>query len=328
MLNYKQMTEDELIDSVRDHDLWWMYTKEDMIKSLEDLRDNELKVDSDDPDFRKFCIASDIREYQITETFNVGGLTVGILGSEHKGPEIFEPDKGVIKTRGSYVIYKDTPDHWVYEKSYSIREDIEELARQLDLIDKAQCEQASVTFPTGELVFSNFFCEDKDNGLDILPKDIRHTKKYSINYGVGRQNTMTWLAENRGIAYGQLSNTSCNVFKVNDDKLVITDAYATCEVEEDGEVFEIDHPIPDGWQFVGTISCGVWRFEAIDKANMEAHNFDLEEYKKEKKYMDFCETTVNPGKWDLKCYYQYMGDEKLTEKFGYPVWATLERIKE
>jgi hypothetical protein len=319
-MNYKEVTEDQIIESVRDHKLWWMHTPEEMMAGLEKWKNREPE-EGDFDGMNKSCMLMDINESQITEEIKVGNLTVGVIGKERTGKGMFD-EKDIISTRGRYVIYKDTPDRWVKEKTYGNRDDILKIAQVCADIDKDQCESSTVEFPTGELCIANFFCEDRDNGFDELPKDMKYKEEFSINNSFGRRNTMKWLAENKGIAYGQLGNTSVSVYKVSDDKLVVASGSA---YTEDEEGYELEIPVPEGWVHVGDICCDVWRFEAVDKQRFVEHGFDLEAYKEDRDHMDFLETKVTAGTWDMKCYYQYMSDEDMTKKFGYPVYAELER---
>ena len=78
--------------------------------------------------------------------------------------------------------------------------------------------------------------------------------------------------------------------------------------------------IPPG-EMMGTISCGVWRFEGVDKADIAKHKFNIEEAE-----IDDLVEKVNPGEWEMRVYYQHYGDDDLIEKFKIPLWAELNRV--
>ena len=309
----KEIPFENACQHVLDHKLFVHNTAEKIVEIAREYA--EEKTDKEG-----LCLLGiQMSDYAITEEIPVGDLTVGVIGHETSGTHAFQKDP---RLRGKYVIYKGTPDRWVKESTYAAREDILKIAQVCSDIDKDQCESTTVEFPTGELCIANFFCEDHDNGFDELPKDMKYKDEFSINNSFGRRNTMKWLAENRGIAYGQLGNTYMSVWKVSDDKLVITEHNPYTE-DEDG--YEVELPTPEGWEHVGDVCCDVWRFEAVDKQRFVEHNFDLEKYKADREHMDFHETTVTAGEWDMKCYYRYMSDEELTKKFGYPIYAELNR---
>ena len=241
-----------------------------------------------------------IFEYLITRTFNVGKIIIAQIGKTYSD----EHGKYVMHYEGDMTRHVGGRD-----TIYASETEIIAMAKSYDRIFEERCEQTTINFPTGELLFANYF-----SPMDELPDNIKYGEKFSINGALGRQNTMEWLAENRGIAYGQLGNTSCAVYKVNDDKIYITSAYA----EDDDEGNSL---IPPG-EMMGTISCGVWRFEGVDKADIAKHKFNIEEAEID----DLVEVKVNPGEWEMRVYYQHYGDDDLIEKFKIPLWAELNRV--
>nr|NIQ06227.1 hypothetical protein [Candidatus Korarchaeota archaeon] len=61
------------------------------------------------------------------------------------------------------------------------------------------------------------------------------------------------------------------------------------------------------------------------RKGLDDYGFDLEGYKKEMNHKEFSEVKVNPGTWEMKCYYQQRSDAEIMEEFGFPVWAELNR---
>lgn len=283
-------------------------------------------------------------EYMITDVFQVGAVTVKQVGESYENVKMVylgeidgKPKYNRIPTgqmKAKYHMFRSAPVEAIDvfridqdgtrqpidEYKYCTREEIVELAQKHSDIMTNRSEDVTVVFPTGELEIANYFREG-DEGFDELPKDIKWNSEYSIYHAVGRAATAQWLADNRNMAYGQLGNTSCSVYKVNDDKLVITSAYPYGE-DEDG--YEVEIPVPEGWEFVCGISCGVWRIELVDRKALEEYDFPLEEYKKDE-YKDFGSVKVNPGTWEMKTYYQQRSDKELMDDFGFPIWAELNR---
>jgi hypothetical protein len=244
-----------------------------------------------------------VQEYLITKTVEVGLVTIGQVGV---------PFREEIK----YTMWKTgNPEHWVggRDTQYGKPEEAKALAQQHSDIMVAKSEDVTVTFPTGELLIGSYF-----HPMDELPEDDKWAEKYSINGAIGRINTMKWLAENRGIAYGQLGNMSFSAYKVNDDRIILTDAYMD---DRDYDDEELKITIPDA-TYLGKICCCVWRFEIVDKADIKKHNFDLASNNDDN---DPLEVKVNPGVWDMKVYYQQRSDKQLIKDFGYPLYAELNR---
>jgi hypothetical protein len=309
----KDISFEDACQHVLDHKLFAHNTAEEIVKFAREYADENTEKEG------MSMLMMQMGDYAITEEIQVGELTVGVIGHECQGTHAYQKDP---RLRGKYNIYKGKPEHWVKESNYAAREDILKIAQVCADIDMNKCEEVTVEFPTGDLCISNFFCEDRDHGFDELPKDMKYKEEFSINNSFGRRNTMKWLAENRGIAYGQLGNTSCHVYKVSDDKLVVI---GNDEYYIDDEGYEQEMTMPIEWEKVGDICCDVWRFEAVDKQRFVEHDFDLEAYKAEKTHKEFLDVTVNAGEWDMKCYYKYMSDDEMVKKFGHIVYAELER---
>lgn len=354
-MKYDDKSWEELCEIVRNAPYGFIhYTPESAIKHCEEIGEkNEGKPNSYDGKIqtgvKERQLSFTIWEHMVSDVFQVGAVTVKRVGDEHeerKSEYLGEDENGKPKYRGygtgrmkgKYYLFRSDPvdaidvfridqdgtRQPIDEYKYCTREEAIELAQRHSDIMTRRSEDVTVEFPTGELEIANFFREqgDDDNGFDELPKDIKWNSEYSINTALGREATAQWLADNRNMAYGQLGNTSCAVYKVSDDKLVVTSAWA---YGEDEEGYEIEIPVPEGWEKVCEISCSVWRLELVDRKGLTDYGFDLEEYKKDQ-YKDFGSVKVNAGTWEMKTYYQQRSDKELMDEFGFPVWAELERI--
>lgn len=181
-----------------------------------------------------------------------------------------------------------------------------------------------INFPTGELIFANYFKNTaQDDYAFEVPEHLKYKEPYSINHSLGEQNTMDVLSRNHGLGYVQLGNTSAAVYKVTDDKLVMVSPWAF-EYDEEKEM-DVDIPVSEDWQYLGEISCDVWRVEFIDKENFnkgDALPLDHESYEFNKPF----EGKVNPGTWQVKNYYHFTNDRKATKLGQVPIWVEIERI--
>jgi len=268
-------------------------------------------------------------EYLVTDSFDVGIVTATRFGLY----------SGTGKDSGKYVLtLKDDPEHFVGDRDYvyATEEEVRELAKKYSEIYTQKSEDVEVEFTTSKLVIGNFFYP-----MDELPKNVKWDEEFSINGALGRVNTMKWLAENRGIAYGQLDNTTAAVYQVSADKILVTSNYLDDLKEcydEDNLILE-KIKLPEA-KYIGNFDCSVWRFEAVEKTRLEAwKENEFAQWVKDNKdedddvefrvgYDDPVEVTINPGKWALKVYYQHNSDEEMIEKFGFPLYAELTRIIE
>lgn len=313
-----EKTWEELCEIARNNKYGFIYyTAESAIEKAIEV-DNKPK--NDDIEYKKeHFLKHVIREHMITDIFQVGYITIKLVGDEYTGKDYFTKE---INTRGRFYMLRDDSTYPIDDYRYCTREEITELAQKHSDIIEKRSEDVSVVFPTGKLCISNYFCENRDGGFDDLPKDIKYDSEFSINHAIGREAMMKWLADNRGLAYGQLGNTCCSVWKISDDKLIVTSS--DCYVIDD-EGYEVELEIPNHWQRVGDICCDVWRFEVVDKQSLNDYGFDLEKYKKDNDYKEFGDVSVNPGEWEFKTYYQQRSNSELMEEFGYPIYAELNR---
>lgn len=244
-------------------------------------------------------------------TVNDGRVTLGIVGGANN-------DEDIVAT-----FYLDgDPKMWVDTDMYMTVAEAEDNLDMLNKIYKDNCHTTTVNFPTGEVCFSNFFHMDS-NKVDDLPDDIQYAQEYCINNTSGVQRTMEWLAENRGIAYGQLGNMSYGVHVISEDEIHLTTQWLDCYYDSETDE-EKDYPKMPPVESSGEVSCEVWRFEAVDKQSLKDHDFDLEAFKAENR-CDFVDVKVNPGEWKVEVFYKHMSEEEMVEKWGYPIYARLTR---
>lgn len=288
--NIRDMTNEQLCDLLIKGPLIGSRTAEEHIKHA-----------SEGKDARGYLLII-ILDYLITDTFEVGQITVGRVGFSLR-----ESTKWSMWVTGNR-------EHWIggRDTQYGTREKIMAIAERENTVLATKSEDTTITFPTGELLFANHF-----HPMDELPEDIKWASEYSINGPLGRMNTMKWLAQNRGIAYGQMGNMSCSVYKVNDDRIIITDAYMDDTIADDEDC---GITLPEG-EHIGDLCLGVWRFEAVDKADIVKHKFDLSKMDSDEPLS----VTVKPGTWELKVYYQQRSDKELIAEFGFPLYAELNR---
>jgi len=182
---------------------------------------------------------------------------------------------------------------------------------------------SEIKFPTGNIVFANFFKNSKgDDYAFEMPEEYKYKDPYSINHSFGEQATMQMLSDTHGLGFVQLGNTTAAVYKVTDDHIVITSAYLYWDDEEG---YECEIAPPFDWELLGEISCDVWRVEFIDQQNFDKGDtlpLDHKNYQ----YNEPFKATVNPGKWQVKNRYHFMNDNTFLEKGEVPIWVDIQRI--
>ena len=211
-------------------------------------------------------------------------------------------------------------DIYVRERHGETIDKVFKIAGEINKIYEQGYTEVDVEFPTGNILFANLFrTSSKEDYAFEMPEDLKYKSHYSINNDHGQQETMKKLSELHGLVYCQLSNTSASVYKVSDDKLIVTPAWA---YYTDGKGIERDIPLPKHYEFLGSICCDVWRIEAIDQQNFDKGDTQpLDEY-------EHCKGKVNPGRWKVKNFHHFMDDEKFTDNMQLPVWCELTREAE
>lgn len=283
-------------------------TKEELVERIEEV--SPAKPDDEPDDISCWFLRDWARD--------------NVIIFEHKGDKVTIGFMGMTADKIKICAYiNDDPRYWVCAPEYHHAENVRNVANMLETAYGNGYLSTTVNFPTGELVFGNFFYP-----LDELDKDIKYQREYSINSMSGVIKNMEWLAENKGIAYGQLGNTYCSVYKVSDDRIVISSACLEdgewLYNEETDEYGDVDALI-EGWEKLGNICCDVWRFEAVDKARFKEHDFDFEAFKEERSHKEFSETKVPAGDWEVRVFYDVMSEEEIIEKYGFPLYAELVR---
>lgn len=229
-----------------------------------------------------------------------------------------------IKRNGQHYQIMDLAAYGEHEME--MLEDINKSAEKLNTIFRRGYVESTVEFPTGELMFANFFKNTaQDDYAFEVPEDLKYKRRYSINHALGEQNTMDILSKEHGLCYVQLGNRTAAIYKASDDRIIMTSSFLYYYDEETDE--EQDIPVPEGWQLMGSICCDVWRVECIDKANFDkgdALPLDHEGYQ----YNEPFTGKVNPGKWRVRNYYHLMDDDEIYKQKRIPIWVELERIGE
>lgn len=211
--------------------------------------------------------------------------------------------------------------HWsdvlrLHKDEYSKQEAIVKTEEINSIYSKDYTEIKELSVPTGKFVFANYFIDTDSEYAFSIPNDLRFDEEYSINNKYGRQNCMSYLSKHLGLGYVQLGNTTASIFKISDDKLIIAPEYHYDDTTDE----EIEPP--KKWEYLGNISCSVWRVEFTDKINIDNHDsFNHKRLEEENSVT----TNVNPGTWSVRSYYQSNSDNELTKMFGYPVWVELNK---
>jgi len=170
-----------------------------------------------------------------------------------------------------------------------------------------------ISFPTGNIVFTNFFSNKSNDDYKFdLPKNIKYDNAFSINSNRGQQNTMNYLADTFQLGYAQLGNTTCAVYKKSETEIIITTAYL-CTHNDGGE---IDIPITDSYEYMGSIECAVWRTEFMDTTFLnDQQNIENDQIL----------VNVSAGDWSFKNYYAFCDDELSFLKGEVPIWIELKK---
>ncbi len=179
---------------------------------------------------------------------------------------------------------------------------------------------SEINFSSGELIFTNYFSNLKGNDYAFdLPEGLKYKDKYSINESLGQQNCMRKLSNNHNLGYAQLSNTTCSIYKVSDNKIIIaSDFLYYYDKEKD---IETEIKPPKEYQYLGSISCEVWRLEFMDKKDLErSNNFDMGMLEENVK------VNINPGKYQVKNYHHFISDNEALKNSNIPVWVEITKI--
>jgi hypothetical protein len=163
-----------------------------------------------------------------------------------------------------------------------------------------------------DMVVTNFLPHIKGD----VPKDKEYSDEYSLCSYNGRRNITKWKAENKNVAYGQMSNMSLSIW-INKakDHIILTEAYMESDVKEK-KLKKM------GMKKVGgRISLAMWRWEATDVKTLEkAAGKKIGAIKAEMKkdYRDIETFPVKHGEWIFNHYFDTTPDpEDEDELFIY-----------
>ena len=172
---------------------------------------------------------------------------------------------------------------------------------------------AEIYAPSGNLVFQNFFQNDK------LYK-YQGEEYNSINELEGRNRLMQDLAS-RNIGYGQMGNMSVTVYSNGKNEIIIGDDF---DLYEDNSHYYKENPdkIDDEWREtekkakefrkilkqgkfknLGDISLSVWRWMCADAKTLKEYD--------EEPDTDAIKTKVQPGTYVIEHYYDFCRREDL-----------------
>lgn len=207
-------------------------------------------------------------------------------------------DKTIVlsESRKYWDISDTKPDRYNFKLTPEDMKKLECEMSKLGIVDKFVAE---INVPSGELIFANHF---KNEDTYEIKKD----KYRSINDLSGRYELMQDLAK-RDIGYGQMGNMSVTIFKKKDGTEIIVGGEYGYDESDDLCEFTITH---DGYDKLGEISLGVWRWQCGDKKILvekfgEKISKKLKEVKNPKYHEDMVLANVTPGKWVIEHYYDF-----------------------
>ncbi len=166
---------------------------------------------------------------------------------------------------------------------------------------------AEIEAPTGELIFQNYFSNEK-------MYEYQGDEDDSINSIEGRNILMQDLAT-RNVGYGQMGNMGVTVYSNDKDEIIIGSDLECYEdnkayhEEKGGEITEdwkeeveqaesFKKILSDGkFKEVGYLSLGVWRWMCADAKTLKKY--------KEKKGEDALVAKLAPGKYKIEHYYDF-----------------------
>ena len=142
----------------------------------------------------------------------------------------------------------------------------------------------TIEIPTGKLILANHFGEFVE-----IPEHLAYTDEWSLNFFAGRERREKHLAKTQNIAYGQLGNTSFDVY-ANKARTHIILA-SSWSYGKGGR--------PSGFRRIGNVDCAVWAWYGADMVNLPK---EYDHTKTDNKVI----LDVTPGKWCFRTDYQYL----------------------
>lgn len=179
--------------------------------------------------------------------------------------------------------------------------------------DKCRCEyehgippQKAVLNFQDEIIFANAFRNSDMNWLfQDAPEEKEYDDEYSLSTAKGRKG-ITKFKEDNNVAWGCMSNMSIAIYaNAERDHFVITtpflEDYEECEGKAKKRQKNTFEYLSNGFENLGTISLGVWRWEATDRKTLDALGYDDENHKRD--YENLIKVKIPSGQWELTHYF-------------------------
>ncbi len=216
------------------------------------------------------------------------------------------------------IKYMNYDDYFKFQKSNDYKgiltkEDITGCSCSSLILNKKLVSKIEVK--TGKLIFQNFFRKDE---IRECPDQYKHGEISSL---LGRNGLMQYLAT-KNIGYGQMTNTSVDVYSNEKDEILIIHCWLESYLDE--KSYFKDHPeeidenykkqtkkaekclqyITDGqFEKIGGICCDMWRWMCADKSVLDLHK--EEEDKDQKRVI----ANVEPGIWEIEHYFDFCEED-------------------
>lgn len=153
-----------------------------------------------------------------------------------------------------------------------------------------------------ELVFVNAFRNSEGNGwlFSDAPEGMEYDQEYELSTFKGRRG-ITKHKESLNVAYGTMSNMIIGIYANKErDHFIISDVYfGDCEESNPERIKRCDKTLEylKEYEMLGSISLGVWRWEATDRKTLDKHGYDESKHKPE--YEELLSVKVPSGRWEL-----------------------------
>ena len=158
-------------------------------------------------------------------------------------------------------------------------------------IDKLKCFSSTIKVESGQLIFVNYFDNDK---IEDCPDELQYNNEYSLDVLLGRYNRTKYLAD-QNVGFGQMGNMSLSVWKRKDGKeVLLTDPYMFEE--------KPDKEFQTNYTHLGIICLAMWRWMCADRSVLDS--LDIQYDVKEEPSNDY-EEVIRPmlflvnGLWNI-----------------------------
>lgn len=180
-------------------------------------------------------------------------------------------------------------------------------------VNSSKCEYEYESAINYEIqIFDTFVFENFFNYSEDYPENEPH-KKYSNEYSLGThfgQINISKIHASRNVAFGQMGNTSIEVYVNNnkDEILVVEEKYIWDE--DQGEFAAEDLLEEVGYKKVGSIGLTVWRWMAGNKSDLEKYEYSSPKYNK--RYDNPVEVKdIKHGIWEVTHFFGTNDHNKL-----------------